>query len=131
MRFLSRVIMFVAALALGAGLASPAQAAPAKTVKVVITSQSGKRIYLEHHVSYCVKKNQCDPSAKDGTSKTSKYVQTVKVRRNQGVWVNTVAVKQHRVRIYVNGKLIYNKKATWHAQDDAGFYIADHTYFNR
>ncbi|MEO3787936.1 hypothetical protein ABGB12_31805 [Actinocorallia sp. B10E7] len=130
MRFPFRVIMLVAALALG--LAAPAQAAPAKkTVKVVATSLSGKRIYLDHHVSYCVKKNDCEPSAKDGTSKVAKYTQTVKVRRKHGVWINTAAIKPHRVRVYVNGKLVYDKKAKWHAQDDAGFYIADYTYFNR
>jgi len=132
MRLLSRVIMFVSALALGLGLASPAQAAPArKTVKVVATSLSGKRIHLEHHVSYCVKKNNCEPSAKDGTSKVAKYTQTVKVRRKRGVWINTVALKPHRIRVYVNGRLVHTEKAKWYAQNNSGFYITDHTYFNR
>jgi len=131
MRFLSRLTMLVAVLALGLGLASPAEAAATKKVKLVATSLSGKRIYMQHTVSYCVKKNVCETSSKNGSHKVAKYTQTVKVRPKHGAWFHTVALKPHRMRVYVNGRLVHNKKAKWHAQNNSGFYIAEYLYFNR
>ena len=131
MRFSSRVVSSAAALALVLGPASPVQAAPAENVKMVLSSLSGKRIYLEHHFAYCRKKNRCVPSAQDGTDKVARYTQARKVRRGHGAWISTVAIRPHRLRVYVDGRLVHNKKAKWHAQDGGGFYITDYTYFNR
>ncbi|WP_106403681.1 hypothetical protein [Actinocorallia populi] len=131
MRPLSRTIVFAAVLALGLGTASPVLAAPTETVRMVATSLSGKRIYLEHHFSYCLKKNRCDPSAKDGTHRVARYAQKMKVRRGHGVWINTVAVRPHRLRVYVDGRLVRDERSKWYAQGGGGFHITDHTYFHR
>ncbi|ROO84518.1 hypothetical protein EDD29_2045 [Actinocorallia herbida] len=113
------------ALALVAVLGQPAQAVSYDSVKLVVTSASGKAIYLEHHIAKCKSKTNCTQSGKDGTTKTAKYTQTIKVRKDRSVWVSTTALNKHRVRVYVNGKLVRDRNATWQGQDDAGFYISD------